>query len=130
MGRFSGPGKHQPQPPKSSKDYDPQYPTDLSDRDWYKKLPKHTTFARISIPCINWFDNNPFDFLKPDPPKKPKKTHKVSVKKGKGPWESPWDKKSPFPYGDPNAPPWGTPDPYRERHPYKWPPKKDGGEYE
>ena len=124
MGRFFGPGKQKPRA-STSKDYDPQYPTDLSDPDWHKKLPKHNqyiTVTRMSIPCINWMNNNPFDFLKPDTPPKPKKIK--PVKKGRGPWESPWDPKSPSPYSDPKTQPWDT-----SADPYKYPNWKDGDEY-
>ena len=106
----------------------PGYPPDLSDPDWMSKVPKYTTFGpvRTHIPCINWFDNNPFDFLKPKPTKKatkPKKPKKQTIpydlpnEPQKPPWGvDPWDKPK-DPYG-----------PWRGKNPYDY--KKWKDEYE
>jgi len=104
--------------------YDPNYPTDLSDPDWSKNLPRYTTFGeeRTHIPCINWFDNNPFDFLKPKPSKKvtkPKKSKKPKI---------PYDYPTPDdPWGGKGSDPKDKYDPWKEQNPYDY---KSREEYE
>lgn len=106
--------------------YDPNYPTDpisLTPEMAGRRFEKAFGSVRTHIPCINWFDNNPFDFLKPKPTKKATKPKKP--------------KKQPIPYDQPNKPqktpwdvdPWNNPkDPWKRKNPYDY--KKWKEEYE
>lgn len=114
-----GPGRHSPPVSKYSRKLTPEEAQELAS-GWIQQKTKEDP---VFIPCINWFDNNPFDFLKPKPKKKKSKTKP----KESSPYEPYPDPQKPYPYDPKEKQPWNPEAPWGKRtpNPYKYPQWRD-----